>query len=222
MVHRTAPTVGPAVDGERYYFKRGGVDSVVAEALAYTLAERVGLTVPGWALCRMPPDNEIYFASQAVSFNSGVDSLILAGAAVNPELLEECIAFDVWTANTDRNAGNIVANAAQGSRGKVELFAIDFEQAKVLNGTDFLTVGTLHSRECWPRGELARCCSGIGFPTGMCGNIRRMTLPEIEDAFTELESDIEFPRVSWLASAKHQAASRAAQIESLVQEAWNA
>jgi hypothetical protein len=146
----------------------------------------------------------------------------LAGGVVNPELLEECIAFDVWTANTDRNSGNIVANAAQGRRGKVEIFAIDFEQAKVLNGTDFLTVGTLHSRECWPRGELARCCSGISFPAAMCGNIGRMTLPEIEDTLADLESDIEFPRVSWLASAKNQAASRAARIDALVQEAWNA
>ena len=222
LIHRTAPKVGPASDGERYFFKRGSVETVVAEALAYSLAEAVGLSVPLWALCRMPPDNEIYFASQAVSINSGVDSLIEAGETVNPELLEECIAFDIWTANTDRNAGNIVASPAIDRQGVVELFAIDFEQAKVLNGTDFLTVGSLHSRECWPKGALARSCEHLDFPTSMCRSIEGMTRAALDSALADIGSDIEFPQVPWLDSAKRQATSRATRIEALVAEAWNA
>ena len=222
IVHRTAPSVGRGSDGERYYFKRGTLDGVVAEVLGYSLAEAVGLPVPRWALCRMPPRNDIYFASEAMSFNSAVDSLIAAGAVTNTEFLKECIAFDIWTANTDRNAGNVVASAAPGRRGHVELFAIDFEQAKVLNGTDFLKIGSLHSSECWPRGALASCCQSLAYPSDMCGRIERMTEPAINEALADVETDIEFPRPSWLDAAKWQAGKRAAQIQELVKEAWNA
>src|SRR5688572_3117274 len=85
IVHRTAPTVGPASDGHRYYFKGGSIETIVSESLGYLFGEAVGLRVPMWALCRMPPRNEIYFASQAVSFNSGIDLLLDAGQVVNPE-----------------------------------------------------------------------------------------------------------------------------------------
>jgi hypothetical protein len=221
LVHRTAPKVGRAADGQRYFFKGPDVRVVLAEVLGYTVSEIVGLPVPSWALCRMPPSNEIFFASQAMSF-SGVESIISARQFTNADVLESCIAFDVWTANIDRNVGNFVANPDLNRPGKAELFAIDFEQAQVLNGTDFLTVGQLEPRQCWPRGVLAQSCTGLQFPSRMCGSIAAVTADDVDRALEEMEADVEFPRAEWVLSTKRQLLSRGGRIETLVREAWNA
>lgn len=220
LIHRTAPTVGRASDGQRYFFKGPDSHVVLAEVLGYSISEMVGLPVPGWALCRMPPTNAIFFASQAMSF-SGVEPLIAAHQFTNSDFLENCIAFDVWTANIDRNIGNVVANPDSGRPGRAELFAIDFEQAQVLNGTDFLTVGQVEPRRCWPRGVLAQSCTSLRFPSEMCQSISRVTADDLDRAVEEMEADMEFPRAEWVTGCKRQLISRGGRIETLAREAWD-
>jgi hypothetical protein len=221
LIYRTKPKVGYGIDGRRYFFKGAHIQVVMAEVLGYSSAEAVNLSVPPWAVCRVPPLQEIWFASEAVAFSGGIESLIRSRAVANAEFLAACIAFDIWTANTDRNIGNIVAGAAPGLRGKAELFAIDFEQAQVLNGTDFMTVGALASNACTPKGILAELCRGLSFPWAMCGAISRITLATLDDALSDLELDVELPRIPWMLSAKRQLVQRAAQIETLVREVWD-
>ncbi|HYD54552.1 MAG TPA: hypothetical protein VEA99_18100 [Gemmatimonadaceae bacterium] len=204
----------------RYFFKTGeGV--VQSEVLGYSIAELVELNVPQWALCRVPPSNQIWFASQALGFSGGAEQLIRAGKVTNPEFLGDCIAFDIWTANVDRNIGNIIADAAIGLDGLAELYAIDFEQAQVLNGTDFMTVGTLHSRSCWPKGALVELCRGVPFPTSMAQRIGRMRPVDLESALVEVTSELELPEIPWMDSAKRQLLSRAQRIDLLLREAWD-
>jgi hypothetical protein len=222
LVHRTSPKVGRASDGQRYFFKGPDPHIVLGEVLGYSVAEIVGLQVPSWALCRMPPKNDIFFASEAMSFSGGIESLISARQVTNPHFLEDCVAFDVWTANTDRNVGNVVANPDPAHPGKAELFAIDFEQAQVLNGTDFLTVGQVEPRLCWPTGILAALCREIEFPSNMCRSIGAVTIDDVDRVVEEMEADIEFPRGEWVSSAKRQLVSRGGRIETLVREAWDA
>lgn len=221
LIYRTRPKVGFATNGKRYFFKGGSVDTVMAEVLGYSAATAVSLNVPPWALCRVPPGNDIWFASEALAFSGAVEPLVKARAIANPDFLGSCVAFDIWTANVDRNIGNIVADAAPGLRGRAELYAIDFEQARVLNGTDFLTVGALHSRDCWPKGVLAGLCSGLPFPQAMCSSIARTTARSIDAAFADLALDTEFPSITWIESTKRQLLGRAARIDSLVREAWD-
>ena len=88
------------------------LEVVVTEAVGYELAARIGLEVPPWAFCRMGGDDEVYFASKAMRMRTGLDVLLNTPLVVNEAFLRTCIAFDVWTANRDRNAGNVIKQFA--------------------------------------------------------------------------------------------------------------
>lgn len=219
LVYRTAPLVGYA-SGQRYFFKDRGEETVVAEVLGYLLAQAVGLCVPEWALCRMPPTRGIWFASEAAGFSGGVEPLLRSRQVTNSGFLGDCVAFDVWVANTDRNVNNLVANSVADAPGRGELLAIDFEQARVLNGTNSLAVGGLHSRECWPREVLATHCAGLPFPEAMCTRIARMNADRVEEAIHSIYLDTEFVPPAWVEITKRQLVARGARITDLVREAW--
>lgn len=223
VVYASSPRVAVARDGVRYFFKGPAIEVVVAEAVGYMLAGEVGLPVPEWALCQAPGGGGVLFASRAAKISSGVLALLRAGKTTNPGMLPHCLAMDVWTANTDRNAGSLVADPAHdpGRPGAVELLAIDFERAQVLRGTDFLTVGSLDDRELWPRGEIADLCRGLAHPAEACARIARVRRTRLDGMFDRLAVAL-VREIPWAASAARQLEQRGERIESLVRRVWRA
>jgi hypothetical protein len=218
VVHRTRPRVTQATDDRSYFLKGPDSQTVIAEALGYEFAQMVGLSVPRAALCRIPGRSEIWFASEDAGIRSGVERLLFAPVAANPELLGACVAFDIWTVNRDRNMGNIVAQPLGG--GRVRLQAIDFEQAEILCGTDRFTIGTIDAAACLPRGALADCCIGMAFPEATCDVINQVQRDAIADVVDRLAVDLGND-IEWKPRAVDLLEHRARSIRDLVRGALN-
>jgi hypothetical protein len=223
LVYSTNPGVAGGADGHPYFIKGPQTGIIVAEAVGYELAARIGLPVPPWALCRIGEQDDVYFASQAQRTRSGVDQLIQAGLVVNPDFLGTCIAFDAWTSNRDRNVNNIVAEPVGGVRGsEVRLVAIDFEKADILRGVDRFTV-TAHPPVAFrPTGDLARHFSGLAFPSGACRKIGAVSRDEIQSLFQSLQAALPGHNIAWIDSASDFLATRGRRIDQLVREVWDA
>jgi hypothetical protein len=222
MVYRTRPQIGYATDGRMFYLKGPAPEIVVAEVLGYTLATQVGLPVPGAALCRLRGEQAIYFASEAVGYHSALDRLVRSEDVYNPNFLGDCIAFDVWTANDDRNIGNIVGRSVPGTEpGTVELLAIDFEQAHILHGDDFLAIGAMPPRGWWPKDVLGSKCRGLSQPDDMCMRIGVVTRDRLDGIMHSVMMAMDFQPVPWAERAAFQLANRASKISTLVREAWH-
>jgi len=136
--------------------------------------------------------------------------------------INDCVAFDVWISNRDRNIGNVVAEPVGGREGSdVRLYAIDFEKADVLRGVSRFEITAKHTpRECWPVNELAQHFAGLQRPAGMCGRISGVTEDAIRAVFDEVAFNLAGHSVSWCDSASNYLASRASRIRELVAEAW--
>jgi hypothetical protein len=221
LIFSTDPHTALGSDGHRYILKGPDPVVVIAEALAYELAAVVGLNVPPCAFCRIPGQHDIWFASRAQR-QRGVDQLLFTDKIVNPELVPDCIAFDVWIANKDRNMGNLVGDPAGGRGGDtIELFAIDFEKADVLRGTSIFMVETMKPDSWWPRDELGRQCRGLPKPSQMCERIRRVHEHTIDGIFARLEHALEGMNIAWAEAGMRQLCSRASRIDRLVEEVWH-
>jgi hypothetical protein len=223
VVYSTGPQLAQGVDGQMYYLKGPALEVVAAEASAYQLAELVGLEVPRWAFCRAANDRDIYFASEAVRARSGMEFILSGDGLSNPDFLPRCIAFDLWVANEDRNIGNIVADPLPGERRSsvgMQLYAIDFERAHVLRGTDRFTVGALDPRAFWPKGPLGTRCEGCPFPGEFCSRVAQLKSAQIEGVYERLAWALDGTHIPWRDSASHQLLQRASRLEALGREVW--
>jgi hypothetical protein len=222
LVYSNAPRVAQSTAGPSYILKGPDLPVVVAEALGYSLAPLVGLTVPDWALCRVPSEAGIFFASRELPVRSGIEFLIGTDAVLNPDLVPACIAFDLWVANTDRNVGNIVAEPQSSRRGRgvVVLHAIDFEKAQVLRGTDRFTIGGMPLRRFCPTDALAALVVGLPKPLDFCKTVRALPPKQIDGLFEELVWAMDGAVIPWRDSAADQLVRRAERLEQYVEEAW--
>ena len=66
----------PTGEVHRYYLKGGDPKLVGAEALAFALADFVGLPVPACALCLRGEPPDIWFASEEGPVRSGIEEII--------------------------------------------------------------------------------------------------------------------------------------------------
>lgn len=219
-VYASRPRLTTATDGREYYLKGPDVRVVVAEALGYQLAEAVGVEVPEWALCRDPANDQVLFASAGIRTRSGIDLLLRSPHTVNPDLLARCMALDCWIANDDRNIGSFVAEPLniRGGLGQ-RLYAIDFERAQILRGTDRFTVAARETHEFTPRGVLADHTAGLGFPGVTCARIAATTADQVRTMFDRVEAGV--GPVAWADGASHFLGQRAGRIETLLREVWN-
>lgn len=220
-IYSTRPTVSSATNGKRYFLKGPDQTVVAAEVIAYALAERVNISVPRCALCKHPRTDEILFATEAAIINSGIDRLLAPRYAVNPDLLADVIAFDVWIANGDRNPGSLVAQPLSGHKEpRVRLLAIDFEKSEVLRGRSIIEVTALDPARWWPTGDLAAMCVGLELPIAQILRIRELKRTHIDQilAATMTALGRTLDRADAIA---HQLASRATNIEGLTREVWN-
>lgn len=221
IVYSTNPLHARATDGHTYILKGPDTKVVFAEATCYQLAELLGLSVPRYGLCKVPVKG-VFLASQEVRTRSAVDELLRVGKVLNPELLPQAVAFDVWVANEDRNLGNVVGEpSASNGTGSVKLYAIDFEKAAVLNGVDRFTVTALAASKFWPAGTLGGLCEKAAMPTAFCARIGAMTRTGIDGVLHRSVWDLDMPEVPWLDTAVDVLVQRASKIASLVGEVWN-
>jgi hypothetical protein len=220
VIYSTCPKIGTAENGASYYLKGPDAAVVAAEALAYELAGAVNLAVPEHALCEVPGVG-VFFASKEVRFRSALDVVMEGGLASNPELLSDCIAFDTWIANDDRNMGNIVMEPERIEGHLARLLAIDFEKSRILRGENMLLVDQLAPRSFWPRELLGQLCDGQPFPDGACSRIASVSRDRIDGVFEALAWELADLDLSWRDSAVYQLARRATQITDRVREVWD-
>jgi hypothetical protein len=220
LIFSTQPGVALASDGARYFVKGPDPVTVVAEALGYELARLVGLRVPEWALSRLPGEDGVRFASREKRQRS-VDLLLEAKTVADQdEFLATCVAFDVWTANIDRNINNLVAEPVGGTGdAMVELHAIDFEKAEVLRGTSRFALEMRNPREWWPKGPLAKHCSQFDIRSSIVHRITAVTKPQLQQVFAELQSDFDGLSIAWADAGVETLHSRAQRLDRLIQEA---
>lgn len=222
LVYSTNPMHARATDGHTYILKGPETSVVFAEAACYQLAALVGLSVPPCRLCTLPGSGSVVFASRELRTRSALETIVRTGRTLNPELLEETIAFDVWVANEDRNMGNIVGEPhVTNGTGIVRLYAIDFEKAAVLAGIDRFSVTAMPAAKFWPTGVLGDLCGGLTVPTEFCGRISEVQRPAIAGLVQQTVWDLNMPQVPWIDTAIDVLVQRAARIVALVHEVWN-
>jgi hypothetical protein len=223
-LYSTQPGTTFGTDGLKYYTKGPDTRTIVAEAVAYELAKRVGLPVPEWAWCRHPGTGAILFASRAIRIRSAIDEVLRMRVPTDARpFLSECVAFDVWTFNQDRNIGNIVAEPIGGEKSTdVRLYAIDFEKAAVLRGESRIIITTLPPRSCLPRESLVAHCKELPYPKRICAQIAGVSEDEITGTFQSVASALAGHTVSWIETASTYLRWRAERIDKLVSEVRNA
>lgn len=120
-------------DGRRWVAKREadmGAQALVAEALTWLLAKRVGAPVPDGAFCE---EERTWLSAFLPDLKHW--SPALAGQISNASEVGAILALDVWVLNEARHAGNLVAQGLD--EGGVRLWAIDADEALVGHVRDY-------------------------------------------------------------------------------------
>jgi hypothetical protein len=222
LVYSTNPQHARATDGHTYVLKGPDPKVVFPEAVCYELAGLLNLSVPACGLCNIPGREGAFFASRELRTRTAIEGFIHRGKVVNAELLAQAVAFDVWIANIDRNAGNIVGEPqASNGTGLLKLFAIDFEKSQILAGVDRFTVTALPLERFWPTGVLGQVCGRQPIPADFCARIARMSGEDIGAILHATIWDLSMPEVPWIDSAVDVLTHRANRISALVTEVWS-
>lgn len=220
IVFSTRPQFARAADGFWYFLKGPSPEVAFPEAAAYRLADLVGLSVPPWALGRVSGSDRIYFASRRMLWRSDVDAVLELPGIVNPELLAEVVAFDVWIANVDRNINNVVADSAGADA--VRLFAIDFEKSELLRGKGQIELAALDDDRCWPREDLAPFIRRQAPPVDCVSRIVAISEAQLHAALAPLLLVAPAPARFDLQTATHALLGRAKQLNRLLtKEVWH-
>jgi hypothetical protein len=220
MIYSTRPRVGTGEDGVVYYLKGPDPAVITAEALAYQLASSVRLKVPDFAMVEVPGEG-VCFGCRAIRVRSALEEILAGNLAVNPELLAECIVFDTWIANDDRNMGNIVYEPERvDGFARARLHAIDFEKAAVLRGKGVIEIGMIGPRAYWPNEQLGRLARGSVIPSAFCDRIAAIKESQVDGAFEALAWEFRDFDLSWREAAVQQLLQRAAAIRRHVEEVW--
>ena len=223
IVFSTDPTFATADDGHTYILKGPSWRVSFPELVAYRLADLVHLRVPAYAV-GLGAEGQTYFASRELPGRTGVLDLIRAERTDFPSFMPECIAFDVWIANVDRNSGGVLLDAAAGlDRVRLPLFAIDFEKSAGLNGMSSLQVPMLKAREFWPRGELGELCLNLAPSPEANRRIQRVEKGQIGAVVEEVLDALDHPAdIDWAETTVGVLTNRAERIGDLVEEVWRA
>jgi hypothetical protein len=223
FVFSTSPRLATATSGATYVLKGPQKEIVVAEAVAYELAEMVGLKVPEFGIADVPGEG-VVFASKEVpgGRSSSLELLLGEGVTQNSELLTHCVAFDVWVANDDRNIGNVIVEPSLTPSGAITaiLYAIDFEKGQVLRGTNMILVDAIDPRKFWPLEALGRLCRGTACPADFCEAIKAVNQDQIEGVFERVAWEIG-GGIPWRESAVYQLVKRGRKIIEMTREVWD-
>lgn len=222
VVYSTDPRRATGLDGKVYFVKGPDQNVAVAEAVAYQLAQEVGLPVPEFGLVLSDDGSEPSFASCEVAHcHRSVDDWIVRKRTTNPEVLPRIIAFDVWVANKDRNIGNLVGIEEPAGLGiRITLVAIDFEKSVALRGPyPLTTVNTIPATKLWPSGILGNLVKGAPQPMEFFATIEGINASHIEAAFGTVEAHLG-AIVPWKENTVKLLLTRAKNIRTLVQEVW--
>jgi hypothetical protein len=221
VIYSTQPLVAVTSDERRFVLKGPSTEVVAAEAIGYRLAGLAGLATPGFALCRHPRSQEVYFASEMMTIRSIEASLSVPDLVVNPELIVDCFPFDVWVANVDRNIGSFVGEIVSETPLRVRAFSIDFERCNILRGISPIMVNALKPTKL-KSGDAAvqRLIQGKRFPLAACGRISAIPAASIELAFSEIGQLL--PTAPWRPGTDLFLHQRAQMLGALAGEVWNA
>lgn len=124
-----SPGIGVALSGQRYVLKvshPGHPRLQATEWICHALALAVHLPVPMWSRCTLPDSRE--------AFGSRMEGAVTAlqvppfdlGGFINPAVMPQTMALDMFVGNEDRHAGNWLPTASQAG---VLLRPIDFSRA---------------------------------------------------------------------------------------------
>lgn len=220
LVYSTQPRRATGLDGHSYFVKGPDRNIVVAEAVAHQLAGELGLRIPefGIALDEHGPR----FASKEVErCHRQVETWIKRGKVVNPEVLSQIIAFDIWMMNKDRNIGNLVGEAqVASSEGKIAVVAIDFEKSMTLRGPyPLTTTPEIHPNALWPSGTLGQLVTGIPRPEPFISALESITQGHVLDAFAQVEARLG-ESVQWKENSAQLLERRAKAIRKHIGEVW--
>lgn len=145
LVYSSAPRSSLGKDGHEYITKGPDPNIVVPEALGYLLAAEVGLRVPDFGFARIGDDPPL-FATRKVP-HALRDVIPFVGVDfLDDGFFAMLAAFDMWVANTDRNAGNLIGQEIDNS---LRIFAIDFGRAMALHAPVLLRPD-VKPRDCRP------------------------------------------------------------------------
>jgi hypothetical protein len=221
-IYASNPRQALCDDGRRYVLKGPSLAQIVAEYMGYTLAKRVELPVPEFALCRANVSSEVLFASRmsdrALRFPA--DSMLRADKS-GIGLLADCAVFDIWVANEDRNPGNIIGEPIGGyGNPSISYLLIDFERSLLLSGTSGLEVNMFSPSKFMPKPALKDLLPRPPIRSALLDQIAGVTSAEVLGHFTDLENALG-ERISWRDSATHHLMSRATKLTTLVREAYN-
>lgn len=221
-IYASNPRQALCDDGRRYVLKGPDLAQIVAEYMGYTLAKHVELPVPEFALCRPNASSEVLFASRmsdrALRFPA--DSMLRIDKS-GIGLLADCVVFDVWVANEDRNPGNIIGEPIGGfANPSISYLLIDFERSLLLSGTSGLEVNMFSPSRFMPKPALKDLLPRPAVRSALLDRIGSVTPAIILGHFTDLENAIG-ERISWRDSATHHLVSRATKLTTLVREAYN-
>jgi hypothetical protein len=154
LVYSTDPRNWLDAAGQPFVVKGPDLNIVVAESLAYELADLVGVHTPDYAFASIPSEEGSYFASRKVT-----DCIRDAGPWLNaeqPAVLDQLalvLGLDVWIGNDDRNMGGFLVGPGDGSSRR--LIAIDFEKAVAIRGpAPIVSSAMLNPKNLRPTGDL--------------------------------------------------------------------
>lgn len=222
LVYSTNPQVAAGEDGQDYFLKGPNTQIAFAELASYELANLVGLAVPPHAVCLY--EGELYFGSRGMWQRQVPDDWLRApDRIVNPGIVADTIAFDVWIANPDRNIGGFVGEPiSQRESPLLRVLAIDFEKSHVLRGTPSVQLTTIAPNLCKPHGLLAGICSELSFPEGFCRRIAAVDEDKIADCIRQSIMAMNMPSIDWTEGSIRILTKRSRNIRPLVKEAWDA
>lgn len=222
MVFSCAPRKAAAKDGYSYFVKGPDRNIVVAEAVAYQLAQSLGLVVPEFGIALPENGSGPLFASREVArCHRQVEPWIRRERTINRNMLPAVAAFDVLLMNKDRNINNLVGEVQLAPHeGTIVVVAIDFEKSMALRGPYPLTT-TPHipPRTLRPSGTLGQLVTGDICPNEFYAALEAIREGHVLDAFARVEARLN-EDIPWKGNSAQLIARRATRIRDLVAEVW--
>ena len=221
IVYSTGPVSALDDEGLEYVVKGPDPEVVVAEAVASLLATRLSIDVPEFALATIPDREGVFFASEKlIHAMRDVEPLLMSADPLVLRRTACIIVFDIWTANTDRNIGNLLGSKGTESSGSVIPVAIDFERSMSLRSRHpLIEVGQLDPSQLWPRGVLGDLMAGVDLPSDFVTMVQSLETEAVEEAVTSVATMLP-ESYDWPDSTLAVLRRRQQRLDRLAAEVW--
>lgn len=221
IVYSTAPQTGLTLNGHNCIVKGHSDPGIVLrEAVAYALADEVGVPIPQGILVSTLHDH-LLFGSIIIEGPRDVEPFLKGGRVSNWDKLIDIVTFDIWICNDDRNIGNLVGRSpVASSPGAIDIVAIDFEKSEVLGSkTPTVTVPMVPPESLWPKPPLGSFLSGSKPSEGVMQNYSDIDENLLVSIIAPIQQRLGV-EPEWTQSVSRLLAARAKNIGRLIGEVW--